>query len=191
MGSINSRPLKAYVRFDGSGRIVAGSLILRKNKPKVGKWKEIQAYECCNVVPTTTTTSTSAPITTSTTTVAPTTTTTTTVEPVTNLFIFNTSTGGASVSALIDNSGPISLTNQNGNLPVLASQTMDAIHGATAATPRATISGTGTITFQILLNGNILNVGTVSIPTDIGLTAGNVPLLATDVVRITLYNPTT
>jgi Leucine-rich repeat (LRR) protein len=44
----NNRPLKAYVRFDGSGRIVAGSLILRKNKPKVGKWKEIPAYECCN-----------------------------------------------------------------------------------------------------------------------------------------------
>jgi hypothetical protein len=83
MGSINSRPLKAYVRFDGSGRIVAGSLILRKNKPKVGKWKEIPAYECCNVVPTTTTTSTSAPITTTTTTVAPTTTTTTTVAPTT------------------------------------------------------------------------------------------------------------
>ena len=75
MGSINSRPLKAYVRFDGSGRIVAGSLILRKNKPKVGKWKEIPAYECCN--PTTTTTTTAAPTTTSTTTVAPTTTTTT------------------------------------------------------------------------------------------------------------------
>ena len=66
----NQRNLKAFVRFDGSGRIVAGSLILRKNKPKVGKWHEIQAYECCNYVPTTTTT---------TTTVAPTTTTTTTV----------------------------------------------------------------------------------------------------------------
>ena len=78
MGSINSRPLKAYVRFDGSGRIVAGSLILRKNKPKVGKWKEIPAYECCN--PTTTTSTTAAPPTTTTsTTVAPTTTTTTTV----------------------------------------------------------------------------------------------------------------
>lgn len=77
MGSINSRPLKAYVRFDGSGRIVAGSLILRKNKPKVGKWKEIPAYECCN--PTTTTTTTAAPTTTSTTTVEPTTTTTTTI----------------------------------------------------------------------------------------------------------------
>ena len=81
MGSINSRPLKAYVRFDGSGRIVAGSLILRKNKPKVGKWKEIPAYECCNVVPTTTTTSTAAPTTTTSTTVGPTTSTTTTAGP--------------------------------------------------------------------------------------------------------------
>jgi hypothetical protein len=79
MGSINSRPLKAYVRFDGSGRIVAGSLILRKNKPKVGKWKEIPAYECCN--PTTTSTTTAAPTTTTSTTVAPTTTTSTTAGP--------------------------------------------------------------------------------------------------------------
>jgi hypothetical protein len=66
MSTINTRPLKAFVRFDGSGRIVAGSLILRKNKPKVGKWKEIPAYECCN--PTTTTTTTAAPTTTTTTT---------------------------------------------------------------------------------------------------------------------------
>ena len=65
MGSINSRPLRAFVRFDGSGRIVAGSLILRKNKPKVGKWHEISAYECCIT-------------TSSTTTLPPTTTTTTT-----------------------------------------------------------------------------------------------------------------
>jgi len=68
MGSINSRPLKAFVRFDGSGRIVAGSLILRKNKPKVGKWKEINAYECCFLSTTTTTTTTAAPTTTTTTT---------------------------------------------------------------------------------------------------------------------------
>jgi hypothetical protein len=74
----NKRDLKAFVRFDGSGRIVAGSLILRKNKPKVGKWHEIQAYECCNYIPTTTTTTTATPTTTTTTTVAPTTTTTTT-----------------------------------------------------------------------------------------------------------------
>ena len=62
----NQRNLKAFVRYDGSGRVVAGSLILRRNKPKVGKWKEITAYECCN--PTTTTTTTVAPTTTTTTT---------------------------------------------------------------------------------------------------------------------------
>ncbi len=66
---MNSKPLKAYVRFDGQGRVVAGSLILRRNKPKVGKWQEILAYECCN--PTTTTTTTVVPTTTTTTTPTP------------------------------------------------------------------------------------------------------------------------
>lgn len=65
--STSKKDLKAFVRYDGSGRVVAGSLILRKNKPKVGKWKEILAYECCN--PTTTTTTTVAPTTTTTTTI--------------------------------------------------------------------------------------------------------------------------
>lgn len=46
----NKRDLKAYARFDGSGRIVPGSLVLRRSKPKVGKWMEIQGYECCNDV---------------------------------------------------------------------------------------------------------------------------------------------
>lgn len=44
----NKRLLKAYVRFDGSGRIVPSSVIFRKNMPKVGKWKEVQEYLCCN-----------------------------------------------------------------------------------------------------------------------------------------------
>ena len=60
MGSIDKRPLKAFIRFDGSGRVVSSSLVLRRNKPKVGKWQEIPAYECCN--PTTTTTSTTAAV---------------------------------------------------------------------------------------------------------------------------------
>jgi hypothetical protein len=78
MGAYNRKDLKAYVRYDGSGRVVPGSLILRRQKPKVGKWVEIPAYECCN--PTTTTTSTTSSTTTTTTTTAsPTTTTTTTV----------------------------------------------------------------------------------------------------------------
>jgi hypothetical protein len=85
MATIDKRPLKAYVRFDGTGRIVPSSLILRRKKPKVGNWVEIPAYECCNPTTTTTTSSSSTTTTTSsssttttTTTVAPTTTTTTT-----------------------------------------------------------------------------------------------------------------
>jgi hypothetical protein len=65
----NKRDLKAYVRFDGTGRIVPGSLVLRRNKPKVGNWKEIQGYECCNPTTTTTTTTEVPPTTTTTTTV--------------------------------------------------------------------------------------------------------------------------
>ena len=81
MATIDKRPLKAYVRFDGTGRIVPSSLILRRKIPKVGKWVEIPAYECCN--PTTTTTTTATPTTTTTTTATPTTTTTTTATPTT------------------------------------------------------------------------------------------------------------
>lgn len=65
----NKRDLKAFVRYDGQGRVVAGSLILRKKKPKVGKWVEIQAYECCNPTTTTTTSSSSTSTTSTTTTI--------------------------------------------------------------------------------------------------------------------------
>lgn len=51
----NKRDLRAYVRIDGSGRVVAGSLVLRRKKPKVGKWMEIQTYECCDTTTSTTT----------------------------------------------------------------------------------------------------------------------------------------
>jgi hypothetical protein len=81
MANGNNQRLKAYVRFDGTGRVVAGSLILRKNKPKVGNWQEITAYECCNYTTTTTTTTVAPTTTTTTTTAEPTTTTTTTTEP--------------------------------------------------------------------------------------------------------------
>lgn len=70
MATIDKRPLKAYVRFDGTGRIVPSSLILRRKKPKVGKWIEIPAYECCNPTTTTSTSTTAAPATTTTTSTA-------------------------------------------------------------------------------------------------------------------------
>lgn len=71
----NKRDLKAFVRLDYQNRSVPSSLILRKSKPKIGKWVEVDnVWRCCN----TTTTTTIPPTTTTTTTVAPTTTTTTT-----------------------------------------------------------------------------------------------------------------
>lgn len=66
MANSNNR-LKAYVRYDGTGRVIAGSLILQRSKPKVGNWQEIDANECCNPT-TTTTTTTEIPVTTTTTT---------------------------------------------------------------------------------------------------------------------------
>jgi hypothetical protein len=58
MRSNNNNKLKAFVRFDGSGRVVSSSLIVQAFKPKVGNWKEIDAKECCNYTSTTTSTTT-------------------------------------------------------------------------------------------------------------------------------------
>ena len=87
----NQNKLKAWVRYDGTGRVIAGGPILQRFKPKVGNWVEIDASECCNYIPptttttstssTSTTTSTSTSTTTTTTTATPTTTTTTTPAP--------------------------------------------------------------------------------------------------------------
>jgi len=69
----NQSKLKAYVRYDGTGRVIAGGPILQRFKPAVGNWVEIDAKECCNYVPdsTTTTTTTATPTTTTTTTPTP------------------------------------------------------------------------------------------------------------------------
>jgi len=77
----NKRDLRAYVRYDGRGRIIPGSLILRRSKPKVGNWKEVSAHLCCGPNPSPYDVVPYAPdaSTTSTTTVAPSTTTTTTI----------------------------------------------------------------------------------------------------------------
>jgi hypothetical protein len=42
-----NKKLRAFVRYDGKNRVVAGSLILQPNQPKVGKWKELPVYKCC------------------------------------------------------------------------------------------------------------------------------------------------
>jgi len=50
----NKRINKAYIRYDGSGRVIPGALLLNRFKPTGGgKWHEIPAYECCNPAPST------------------------------------------------------------------------------------------------------------------------------------------
>jgi len=55
---MDRRNLKAYAKYDGSGRLIPSSLIWRKKKPAAsgGNWVELTGYECCN--PTTSSTTT-------------------------------------------------------------------------------------------------------------------------------------
>ena len=54
----NQSKLKAWVRIDGGGTVVGSGPIFSLKKPKVGKWREMNANLCCNTTPTTTTTTT-------------------------------------------------------------------------------------------------------------------------------------
>lgn len=46
--SRNRKDFKTYYRYDGNGRIIPGSNILKKGyAPEEGKWKQADAYECC------------------------------------------------------------------------------------------------------------------------------------------------
>lgn len=55
------RDLKAFVRRDGSGRLVESSVIRRKTKPKFGRWVEVTIPDCCGNTTTTTTTTDGRP----------------------------------------------------------------------------------------------------------------------------------
>lgn len=39
---------KAFVRLDANNRVIQGSLVLRKQKPKIGKWLQITSDVCCD-----------------------------------------------------------------------------------------------------------------------------------------------
>lgn len=54
----NQSKLKAWLRYDGTGRVVTGGPIFQANKPKVGNWRQMNANLCCNPSGTTTTTTT-------------------------------------------------------------------------------------------------------------------------------------
>ena len=44
---MSTNQLKAWIRFDGNKNVVAGSLILRRTKPKVGTWLQVTYNLCC------------------------------------------------------------------------------------------------------------------------------------------------
>lgn len=118
----NKKDLKAFVRFDGSGRIVPGSLILRRKKPKVGNWVEISAYECCDPFTSTTTSTTTAggPTTTTTTTPPPTTTSTTTpVPPPINVSVENFYAAAPPSGTTINWNLPVTVFNDAGQQPIV------------------------------------------------------------------------
>ncbi len=147
----NQKKLKAFVRYDGSGRVVAGSLILRKNKPRVGRWFEIPTYQCCNGDnSTTTSTTTAAPTTTTTTSTSTSTTTTTT----TTAFVGTYYVAGPSAE-VCGGTGPYSL-------PLIVDPDACTNGGITLAVgsyPDYGISNGSTIYIN-LQNGNVIQVQT-------------------------------
>jgi len=42
-----SNQLKSYIRVDASGRDVPSTNVLRRKMPVTGRWRELEAYECC------------------------------------------------------------------------------------------------------------------------------------------------
>lgn len=38
---------KIYIRIDGKGNLIPGSAIKRNQKPKIGKWKEVEPTNVC------------------------------------------------------------------------------------------------------------------------------------------------
>lgn len=49
---------RAFVRLDAKLRVIPGTLILRKTKPRNGKWLEVANNVCCTTTTTTSTTTT-------------------------------------------------------------------------------------------------------------------------------------
>jgi hypothetical protein len=76
----NQGNLKAFIKYDKGGHVIASSTILRPSMPKHGIWVEIPVSMCCIYTTTTSTsTTTTTSTSTSTSTTSSTTTTTTTL----------------------------------------------------------------------------------------------------------------
>jgi hypothetical protein len=153
---------------------------------------------CANLpTPTPTPTNTSTVTNTPTVTPSPTTTLTSTptqtptpsVTPeVYNLILTNSATTNASIAFFFDSvSDPIPLTNATQSLPVTSGQTLSADFGPTSTGVNIGVTGSGTINFEIIINGITQQTSSATLPVTIGVNS-DVPLSASDVLEFTITN---
>ena len=141
--SSNKRINKAYVRYDGTGRVISGSLILSRLKPMVGNWVEIDAYECCNSITTTTSTTTGIPTTTTTsTTLTPTTTTSTT--SISTSTTTSTTTATPTTTSTTTTATPTTTTTSTTTAPTTTTTTSTSTSTTTTSTSSSTTTTTTT-----------------------------------------------
>jgi outer membrane biosynthesis protein TonB len=134
--------------------------------------------------PTNTETPTQTP--TQTNTETPTSTPTPTPTPNYNITFINNSTNGI-IEAFADNSGQIPLFDSTSSLPLNGGgQVLFANHGLTSNSPQIALNGTGSVTIQITINGDVLLDSQTVVPSAIGVTPGGVPLQASDVLIVTI-----
>ena len=153
----------------------------------------------CNNLPTPTPTPTNTSTVTNTPTVTPSPTTTLTSTPtqtptpsvtpeVYNLILTNSATTNASIAFFFDSvSDPIPLTNATQSLPVTSGQTLSADFGPTSTGVNIGVTGSGTINFEIIINGITQQTSSATETVTIGVNS-DVPLSASDVLEFTITN---
>jgi hypothetical protein len=105
-----------------------------------------------------------------------------------NTVFINETTTDSEISSIIDNSGPIILTNTTGTFPVTSGQTLSGDHGTTDAAPRALITGTSLTRYRVTLDGGTLGVGTAIPPFTLPISGGG-PISSINRVVVTISNP--
>jgi hypothetical protein len=114
--------------------------------------------------PTNTPTNTETPTNTPTETPTETPTPTPTATRVWNTTLQNFTSSDIEIASLTDDSGPITLLNQNINFPVISGTTLIGDHLTTDTNTTMTISGTSSYNYNFVLNGSSIGSGTTVAP---------------------------
>jgi hypothetical protein len=105
-----------------------------------------------------------------------------------NLILTNSATTNASIAFFFDSvSDPIPLTNATQSLPVTSGQTLSADFGPTSTGVNIGVTGSGSINFEIIINGITQQTSSAILPVTIGVNS-DAPLSASDVLEFTITN---